>query len=141
MAFHRQGNYKKSMFMSIILSTQLWTVQHFRLLHFSSLITSLIFSLTTKTSYKKKKQIPWLKFHSLKEIFLQNNSALRNVKCDWSISFMQIGRNRTHLFFRSCIIQIFVHQVCMNSLFQGPSIKYACLNLLKIWAPFPLYTF
>ena len=31
-------------------------------------------------------------FHFL----VQNNSALRNVKCDWSISFIQVGRNRTY---------------------------------------------
>ena len=79
------------MFMSIILRTKLWAIEHLLLsvllsspFFFLPLITSLIFSLPTKTFYKKNKS------PDLSSIFLQNNSPLRKVKIDRSISFIQV---------------------------------------------------
>ena len=98
LAFYQNGNntrvnvYEHFSFYSAI------AVQHLLLFAlvfsiFSSLITS-DFLLPTKTSYKKHNSpdFNW--------IFIQNNSALWNVKYDWSISFIQVGRNRTHLIFQ-----------------------------------------
>ena len=34
-------------------------------------------------------------------MFSHNNLALRNVKCDWSISFIQVATNRTHPIFEN----------------------------------------
>ena len=78
----------------------------FRLLLFFQLVTSLIFLLPRKASYKK--------FHSLNKIFLQNNSELRNAKCDWCISVIQVGRNRAHRIFEK-----FYHtNICTSSLYE-----------------------
>ena len=116
LAFCQQGSYTRVMVMSIILPNQLWTVQHLLLFtfssspFFSSLITSLIFLLSTKTSYIIKRQVTWLKLIPLSYIFLQNNLALRNLKCDWFISFIQVGRN---------IFQKLYHtNVCTSSLYE-----------------------
>ena len=58
-------------------------------------ITSVIFP--QKLLIKKRNHQTEASF--IKLDFFQNNSALRNVKCDWSISFIQVGRNRTHPIF------------------------------------------
>ena len=58
-------------------------------------ITSVIFP--QKLLIKKRNHQTEASF--IKLDFFQNNSALRNVKCDWSISFIQVERNRTHLIF------------------------------------------
>ena len=55
---------------------------------FSSLITPLKFLISTK-------EVPFIELD-----FPQNSSALRNMKCDWSISFIQVAKNRTHPIFQ-----------------------------------------
>ena len=58
LAFYQQRKYTRVMFMSIVLSMRLWTVQHLLLFTlwsspFLILYTSLIFLFPTKTFYKK----------------------------------------------------------------------------------------
>ena len=62
------------------------------------------FLFSIKISYKKN-QIAWFKFqhscfHSLNWIFLQNNSAMWDVKCGWSFFLIQAGKNGTHPVFQ-----------------------------------------
>ena len=66
----------------------------------------------------KKKQITWFKLHSSNHIFLQNNSALRTWNVIGLFPSYKLEEIELILFFKSCIIQIFAHQVCMNSLFN-----------------------
>ena len=83
----------------LINSEQLFSIYFFlpfRLLHFFCLWSPLWF------------------FYFPQKIFFQNDLALQNLKCDWFISFIQVGRNRTYPIF-----QILVHQVCMNLLFYA----------------------
>ena len=117
LAFYQQGSYTRVMVMSIILPTQLWTVQHLLLFAFSSfpffLITSLIFLLFTKTSLF----LPDLSsFHKTRFFFkiIQHCETWNVIGLFPSCKLEEI---ELILFFKSCIIQIFVHQVCMNSLF------------------------
>ena len=95
--------------MSIILPTQLWTVQHLLLFGLSSfpffLITSLI-------------------FFTFQKITLQNNSALLNLKCDWFISFIQVERNRTHPIPQ----KLFHTNICISSLYE-----FAILHSQTSW--------
>ena len=102
LAFYQQGSYTRVMVISIILPNKLWTViQHLLLFALSS---SPFFCLWS----------PLWFFYFPQKIFFQSNSALQNLKCDWFISFIQVGSNRTHPIF-----QIFVHQICMNLLFYA----------------------
>ena len=88
----------------------------FRLLHFFSLIASLIFLLSTKTSYKKDKLPDLGSFHSTRFFFkiTQHFKTLNVIGLFPSYKSEEI---ELILFFKSCIIQIIVHQICMNSLF------------------------
>ena len=117
MAFYQQRKYTWVMFMSIVLSSQLWAVQYLLLFTLSSspfliLYTSLIFLCPKKTSYKK--EIPCFNLHSLNKIFLQSNLAQQNMKCDWSMSFIQVGRKKTYPIFQN-----FYHtNICTSSLYE-----------------------
>ena len=53
-------------------------------------------------------------FRKVKLDFLQNNLALRNVKCDWFIFSIQVGRNRTHSIFQ----RLYHANICTSSLYE-----------------------
>ena len=85
----------------------------FRLLHFFfSNRVSDFFYIPQKTSYKKANHL--IKAPFIKLDFYQNNPALRNVKCDWFISFIQVGRNRTHPIFQ----KLYCTNIWTSSLYE-----------------------
>ena len=60
-------------------------------------------------------------------MFPHNNLALRNVKCDWSISFIQVATNRTHPIFENSayfyIKLIWIHLLDIFKLVEYKSIN------------------
>ena len=85
----------------------------FRLLHFFfSNRLSDFFYFPQKASCKQTNHLILAPF--IKLDFVQNNSALRNVKCDWFISFIQVGRNRTHPIFQ----KLYHTNICTSSLYE-----------------------
>ena len=109
--------------MSIILPTQLWTVQHVLLFTLSP-SPFFFFNHLSEFFTFHKNFFTWFKLISLNSIFPQNNSALRNLKCDWFNSFIQVGRNRSHPIF-----QKFYHtNICTSSLYE-----FAILHSQTSW--------
>ena len=91
----------------------------FRFPHFSSLITSPIFLFRTKSSYQNNESSDLSSIHWTRFFF----KISRNVKCDWSISFIQVGRNRTHPIFQ----MPYYTNICTSSLCESAQSQTSCM--------------